>query len=159
MFDLFRSLYITQLFNMHENCDLALAAAKVVEDIKIAGKGDIAKRIIEKFNNHFQLQTVSHGLKQLGLFGIYTTQNGDFTPDTKADDKPNARTEYSLARADCKQPGEPLNSIQKSFFRPPTGPLDGSVVLHLHFACSMLPFATKGSEDKILQCSLANEYC
>lgn len=138
---------------MHKNSELAVVAAKVVDDIKIAGNGDIAKRIIDKFNNRFKLGTVSHVPGRLLFFGINTTENEEFTIDTNAGDKRNALPEYSLTRSRRKQPDELLNSFEKSFFASTNSSLGLIGSAASPFFVLFLIFASKGSRDQSLSFS------
>ena len=107
---------IPQLFYMKENGKLVLIAAKVVDDIKLAGTKHHTSRFIEMFNSTFNLGTVVSGPGVIRFFGINVEQAEDYTIKTDADDKLNGLTEYFLTRARRKQFGSGLTKIEMDHF-------------------------------------------
>jgi len=113
---LLQSKNVPQLFYKREGGSLVLVVAKIVDDLKAAGKGRNAKQFLEEFNRRFKLGTINSGPGKLRFFGINTLQNEDFTIETDADDKMQALNEYPISRQRRKMGEKPLNEIEKSAF-------------------------------------------
>lgn len=111
-----QSQNIPQLFYMHDEGKLVLIAAKIVDDIKLAGTEYHTSRFIKMFNKSFKLGTVVKGPGSMRFFGINIEQDEDNTITTDAEDKLNDLTEYCLSRTRRKQFGSSLNQIEKNHF-------------------------------------------
>lgn len=107
---------IPQLFYMHENGRLVLIAAKIVDDIKIAGTDSHSERFINMFNKSFKLGTIVKGPGMMRFFRINNEQGDDSTIRTDADDKLNGLSEYYISRARRKQFKDALNPIERNHF-------------------------------------------
>lgn len=94
---------VPQLLYMHNQGKLILEAAKIVDDIKIAGTQYHTSRFISLFNVQFELWTVVEGPGVMRFFGINVEQYEDYTVHTDAEDKLNALTEYYISRFRRKQ--------------------------------------------------------
>lgn len=116
---------IPQLFYMHEKGKLVLIAAKIVDDIKIAGTSYHTSRFIKLFSNSFKLGTIAKGPGRMRFFDINIEQSADCSIKTDAEDKLNGITEYYISRSRRKQFGSSLNTIEKTTFLPQTAPLAG----------------------------------
>lgn len=84
--------HIPQLFYMHEHGKLVLIAAKVVDDIKIAGTDYHTNIFIKMFNQKFELGTIVKLPVVMRFFGINVEQAENMTIQTDADDKINGLT-------------------------------------------------------------------
>ena len=71
---------------------MVLVAAKIVDDIKVAGEGERAMQFVKKFNEFFNLGTVVSGPGRMRFFGINIVQDEDMKIQTDADDKLSALT-------------------------------------------------------------------
>ena len=93
-------------------------AAKVVDDIKVAGAGDNAKCLLVVFNETFKIGklTTGPGPGRMRFFGINIHQDVDMTIKTDAEDKINLLTECYLSRPSRKQSYDPVNKMEKSQF-------------------------------------------
>lgn len=89
---------VPQLLYKHEKGELVLIAAKIVEDIKVAGKSNNAQQSLDNLKKKFKLGSVANGPGKSRFFGINATQEEDMTSSTDADDKPDSLSEYSLSR-------------------------------------------------------------
>ena len=107
---------IPQLFYKHEGGKLVLLAAKVVDDIKVAGEGDRAEDFIKRFNQKFELGTVARGPGKMRFFGINTVQHDDKTVSTDADDKLNSLVEADISRTRRKEYDAPINEIERAAY-------------------------------------------
>lgn len=107
---------IPQLFYMHEDGELVLLVAKVVDDIKAAGKGDRAEQFIKQSHKKFELGTVSHGPGKLRFFGINTEQHEDLTVSTDADDKLKSLVELDISRSRRKEYDAGINEIERAAY-------------------------------------------
>ena len=59
---------VPQLFYQHENGQLVLLVAKIVDDMKAAGAGDRAQSFIKSFKDKFEVGTVVSGPGKNALF-------------------------------------------------------------------------------------------
>lgn len=105
-----------QLFHMDKNGKLVLLAAKVIDDIQVAGSEYHIRRFVTEFDKHFKLGTVVEGPGKMRFFGSNVEQAENFTVRTNADDKLNGLNEYYLSRYRGQQFQQTLNAIEKSHF-------------------------------------------
>lgn len=114
---------IRQLFYMHEKGKLVLIAAKIVDDINVAGTEYHTSWFIKMFTESFKLGTAVEGPGAMRFFGINIEQDEDYTIKKNAEDKLNGLKEYFMARTRRKQFGYSLNAIERNHFASINSPL------------------------------------
>lgn len=107
---------IPQLFYIYHGEELVLIVAKVVDDIKAAGKGDLAEKLIPEFNKKFELGNIWSGPGEMRCFGIEVEKADDFTVRTNADSKLKEVDGCMLSRSRRKEFSSEINAIEKSAF-------------------------------------------
>lgn len=96
--ELTQSTHVPLLLFQKENGTLVLIAVEIVDDLKTAGESNRTMNFSERFDKKFKPGHVSHGSGKLRQFGINSTQNGDFTVETDADERLDRVKEDSLSR-------------------------------------------------------------
>lgn len=84
-----------QLFFKRSGEKLLVVAAKVVEDLKVAGTGENALILIDQFNKNFKLGTVASGPRKIRSIGINIKRKENVTVCTDIDDQLASSNEYS----------------------------------------------------------------
>lgn len=147
---------IPQIFYLHSGDELVLVVAKVVDDIKVAGKHDRAPKFITEFNKKFELGTVWSGPGQMRFFGLNLEQADDFTIRTDANDKLKNVDEYQLSRPRRKEFNDKLNEIEKSAFASANSSL-GWIGIAVSPLCSLYASYLQQKAPDLLVCHLIEQ--
>lgn len=108
--------HVQKLFYKNGNGHLVIIAAKVVDDILVAGNEDEVKSFLKNFHERFTLGTLSKGPGNLRFFGINIYQHEEFFVETNADDKLEALQPFALSRTRRKQSKELASNLEVSSF-------------------------------------------
>ena len=107
---------IPQLFVKFDDDKLTMIAAKVVDDIKIAGVPAVVDNFVKRFNCQFKLGTITKGPGELKFYGLDVTQRNDLSITVTCDEKVNTLEPYPISKTRRKQTSDKLNDVEKHEF-------------------------------------------
>lgn len=107
---------IPHLFYVFKNEKLILVVLKVVDDLLMTGQEDEVRNACKKFNQPFELGTVTSNPEILNFYRLTITRIEDFSSAILEDKEINAIDCFPMSRIKGRQCGSSLSHIEKSSF-------------------------------------------